>query len=106
MKRSATARRPSPHRPVAWPTYVRSPMTQSYSDEVRETVAIEGQVIMPFYLIIDVSGSMSGDEQKLTFAIDDLIQTIRKDPVVDDLVMLSIITFNHAAQSVVPLGSP
>lgn len=81
-------------------------MTQSYSEEVRETAAIDGQVIMPFYLIIDISGSMTGDEQNLTAAIDDLIQAIRKDPVVDDLVMLSIITFNHIAQTVVPLGSP
>jgi hypothetical protein len=81
-------------------------MTQSYSEEIRETAVTDGQVIMPFYLIADVSGSMQGDVQELSIAIDDLIQTIRKDPVVDDLVMLSIITFNHSAQTLVPLGSP
>jgi hypothetical protein len=76
------------------------------TDTVRETTAVTGQVIMPFYLLVDVSYSMKDDERELTAAIGDLISEISNDPVVDDLVMLSIITFNHAAQTIVPLDSP
>jgi von Willebrand factor type A domain len=81
-------------------------MTDSDSEVVREDRVLEGQVIMPFYLIADVSGSMRQDERELNEALADLIRAIMKDPVVDDLVMLSVITFNHAAQTVVPLSSP
>jgi hypothetical protein len=82
-------------------------MTSSNLDEVvRENAAREGQVIMPFYLIADVSSSMAGDAVELNTAIADLIDAIVKDPVVDDLVMLSVITFNHDAATVVPLSSP
>ncbi|MTD54794.1 vWA domain-containing protein [Amycolatopsis pithecellobii] len=81
-------------------------MTQSTADEVSESTLTDGQVIMPFYLIVDVSSSMSGDIQELNEAIQQLIRDICDDPVVDDLVMLSIITFNHNAQTIVPLDSP
>ncbi|HEX5407649.1 MAG TPA: VWA domain-containing protein [Pseudonocardiaceae bacterium] len=85
---------------------VSDPMTQSYSEEISDTAVVAGQVIMPFYLVVDVSSSMRGDEKELNEAIVEMIQTIRKDPVVDDLVMLSIITFNHTATTIVPLSSP
>lgn len=81
-------------------------MTQSHSDEIREVAVIDGQVIMPFYLIVDVSGSMVGDIAELESAIAELVATIREDPIVDDMVMLSIITFNSDARTVVPLSSP
>ena len=81
-------------------------MTNSNVEVMHENAVVEGQVIMPFYLLIDVSSSMRGDEQQLNTAIADLIRAIVKDPVVDDLVMLSLITFNHAAETVVPLSSP
>jgi hypothetical protein len=76
------------------------------TEVIRETAAIDGQVIMPFYFLVDVSSSMSRDVQPLTQAVEDLIRDIQKDPVVDDLVMLGIITFNSSARTVVPLGSP
>jgi uncharacterized protein YegL len=81
-------------------------MTQFSTEEVSESVATDGQVIMPFYLIADVSASMADDVQKLSAALDELVLAIRKDPVVDDLVMLSVITFNHTARTVAPLASP
>lgn len=81
-------------------------MTYSDVEFVRETTADEGRVIMPFYLLVDVSGSMSRDAGELNGAVAELIRTIVKDPVVDDLVMLSIITFNHMANTIVPLSSP
>ncbi|WP_326946650.1 VWA domain-containing protein [Amycolatopsis sp. NBC_01307] len=71
-----------------------------------DTSLSDGQMIMPFYLLVDVSSSMSGDVGELTTAINDMVQAILKDPVVDDLVMLSIITFNHTASTIVPLSPP
>lgn len=80
--------------------------TYGESDEVRENqTAVQGQVIMPFYLICDVSGSMSGDIGHLSSGIRDLIDSVKADPVVEDLTMLGIITFNHQAQVAVPLDS-
>jgi len=66
----------------------------------------EGQVVMPFYIICDVSGSMYGDMAALNSGLAQLRQEIMKDPVVDDLVMLSVIAFNHDARTVVPLTAP
>jgi len=68
--------------------------------------AAEGQVIMPFYIICDVSGSMWVDIPALNAGIAQLKQDIMRDPVVDDLTMLSIITFADAARTVVPLSFP
>ncbi|MDS0132733.1 MULTISPECIES: VWA domain-containing protein [unclassified Amycolatopsis] len=81
-------------------------MTQVSSETVSDTSASDGQMIMPFYLIVDVSSSMSGDIGELRTALDDMVQAILEDPVVDDLVMLGIITFNHTATTVVPLCPP
>lgn len=81
-------------------------MTHSENEAVQEDRIIEGQVILPFYLIADVSGSMRSEEQQLNESMNELVQTIMKDPIVDDMVMLSVITFNSTAQTVVPLSSP
>lgn len=81
-------------------------MMTSDTESISDAAAVDGQVIMPFYLIVDVSGSMSSEEAELNAALTELVDTIRLDPVVDDLVMLSIITFNHNAQTVAPLASP
>jgi hypothetical protein len=80
--------------------------TSGNADAVRDTALTAGQVILPFYLLADVSSSMRGDVAELNSAVAELIRDIQKDPVVDDLVMLSIITFNHRAETAVPLGSP
>lgn len=66
----------------------------------------EGQVVMPFYVICDVSGSMCGDMASLNQGVSDLRDEIKKDPVADDLAMLSIISFDDAARTVVPLDFP
>jgi uncharacterized protein YegL len=68
--------------------------------------ATEGQVVMPFYIVCDVSGSMCGDMAVLNAGITDLCQEIMKDPVADDLSMLSIIAFDDTARTVVPLDFP
>jgi uncharacterized protein YegL len=68
--------------------------------------ATEGQVVMPFYIVCDVSGSMYGDLAALNAGIADLCQEIMKDPVADDLAMLSVIAFDDTARTVVPLNFP
>jgi uncharacterized protein YegL len=66
----------------------------------------EGQVVMPFYILCDVSGSMWVDIPALNAGIRELQQAIMRDPVVDDLTMLSVITFADTAHTVVPLDFP
>lgn len=66
----------------------------------------EGQVVMPFYIICDVSGSMCGDMATLNQGVADLRDEIKRDPVADDLAMLSIISFDDKARTVVPLDFP
>lgn len=68
--------------------------------------SLEGQVIMPFYIVCDVSSSMSGDINALNDALEQLHKDIMADPVVDDLTMLSVISFNHAAHTEVALDAP
>ena len=68
--------------------------------------ATEGQVVMPFYIVCDVSGSMAGDIGELNAGVTGLCQEIMKDPVADDLAMLSIIAFDDTARTVVPLNFP
>jgi uncharacterized protein YegL len=67
---------------------------------------IEGQIVMPFYILCDVSGSMWVDIPALNAGIAQLQQEIMRDPVVDDLTMISVITFADTAHTVVPLSFP
>jgi len=76
-----------------------------FTDTVATTV-VEGQIIMPFYIICDVSGSMHGDMAELDRSLRALQDDIMNNPVVDDLTMLSVITFHSTAQTVVPLAAP
>ncbi|GAA1640336.1 vWA domain-containing protein [Actinoplanes couchii] len=68
--------------------------------------ATEGQIVMPFYIVCDVSGSMCGDMAQLNAGVQALRDEIMKDPVADDLAMLSIIAFDSTARTVVPLDTP
>jgi len=68
--------------------------------------ALEGQVVMPFYILCDVSGSMAPDMPDLAHGLRDLYQGLLNDPIVNDLVMMSVITFNDSARTVVPLAAP
>jgi uncharacterized protein YegL len=71
-----------------------------------ESTSAKGRVVMPFYLVVDVSGSMRKHVAELNQAVDDLVAQICRDPVVDDYVMMSIISFSTEAKVVMPLGSP
>jgi len=76
------------------------------SDNVTAVDRVEGQLIMPFYILCDVSYSMHRDMNDLNQALSDLRVDIMSDPVVDDLTMLSVITFESTARTVVPLAAP
>lgn len=82
-------------------------MTETVQESVMgEQSRVEGQLVMPFYVICDVSASMSGDMVELQSALEQLKTDIMKDPVVDDLTMLSVIAFGSGAQTLVPLSPP
>lgn len=64
----------------------------------------EGQIVMPFYLVCDVSASMSGDMPTLNAGIRKLRRAIVGQPQVDDVAQIGIIEFSSTAQVVLPLG--
>ena len=74
-------------------------------ERVRDRVGAEkGQLVMPFYLICDVSGSMSGDMQELNEGVKRLRRAMVAEPVVDDVAQVCIMTFSDAAKVVMPIA--
>jgi uncharacterized protein YegL len=65
-----------------------------------------GQIVMPFYVLCDVSGSMAPDLAELTEGLHALHRGLLAEPVINDLVMMSVITFNDSARTAVPLAAP
>jgi len=61
-------------------------------------------LVMPFYIICDTSGSMKPHLSVLSESLESLVSQITRDPLVDDMVMLSIIAFDSEARVVVPLA--
>jgi uncharacterized protein YegL len=73
-------------------------------ERVRERArAEEGQLVMPFYLICDVSGSMSRDMPELNDGVRRLRRAIVAEPVVDDVAQVCIMTFSDVAKVVMPM---
>ncbi|NME70121.1 vWA domain-containing protein [Flammeovirga aprica] len=59
---------------------------------------------LPVYLLLDVSTSMMGDPiEAVKNGLKTLVTGLRQDPYALETAYLSIITFNHQAQQVVPL---
>jgi uncharacterized protein YegL len=59
---------------------------------------------LPVYLLLDVSGSMSGEPiEAVKTGVQMLISTLRQDPYALETAWLSVITFDSSAQQVVPL---
>jgi uncharacterized protein YegL len=59
---------------------------------------------LPVYLILDTSGSMSGEPiEEVTNGVQMLVTTLRSDPYALETVYLSFITFDSEARQVVPL---
>ncbi len=73
-------------------------------ERVRERAgAEEGQLVMPFYLICDVSGSMNRDMQELNKGVKKLRRAIVAEPVVDDVAQVCVMTFSDMAKVVMPM---
>lgn len=64
----------------------------------------EGQMVMPFYIICDVSGSMTRDMPALNEGIQKLHRSIVQNPVVDDVAHISVISFSNDARTLMPLS--
>ena len=66
--------------------------------------AEQGQLVMPFYLICDVSFSMYREMGALNEGVRRLRQAIVSEPVVDDVAQVCIMTFSDKAKIIVPMG--
>ena len=66
--------------------------------------AEEGQIVMPFYLLCDVSASMTNDMPALNEGIRRLRRAIVAQPQVDDVAQIGIIEFSCTARVVLPLS--
>jgi uncharacterized protein YegL len=72
---------------------------------VRErTVVEQGQTVMPFYLICDVSHSMYSEIPALNDGIRQLLRAIVAVPSVEHVAQVSIITFSGEAKVVAPMS--
>jgi uncharacterized protein YegL len=59
---------------------------------------------LPVYLLLDTSGSMHGEAiEAVKVGLDTLVSALRGDPQALENAYLSVITFNSAAQVLVPL---
>jgi uncharacterized protein YegL len=66
--------------------------------------AEQGQLVMPFYLICDVSYSMANEMPSLNRGVRRLRQAIVTEPVVDEVAQICVMTFSDKAKVIVPLG--
>ena len=72
--------------------------------QVPERAAIEpAQLVMPFYLICDVSSSMQGDMPALNDAVRRLRRAIAAEPAADDVVEVCMMTFSDTGKVAMPL---
>lgn len=59
---------------------------------------------LPVYLILDVSGSMSGEPiEAVKSGVQTLVSTLRQDPYALETAYLSVITFDDSARQLIPL---
>lgn len=73
-------------------------VTQEYA------VVDPGQLVMPFYVLCDVSYSMTNDMPALNEGIQRLRRAIVSEPAIDDVAHISIMTFSDEGKVVVPLS--
>ena len=59
---------------------------------------------LPVYIVLDVSGSMTGEPiEAVKNGLKTMISALRQDPYALETAYISVITFNHNAEQVVPL---
>ncbi|PKH40155.1 Uncharacterized conserved protein YegL, contains vWA domain of TerY type [Nocardioides alpinus] len=73
--------------------------------DVRDHGAQEGDLVMPFYIVCDTSGSMSGDMANVHEALLELQQEVKDTPLIADLTQIGVLTFNSSSQVAIPLGN-
>jgi uncharacterized protein YegL len=61
-------------------------------------------MVMPFYVICDVSYSMVNDMAELNAGVKRLRQSITAEPLVDDVAHVALMTFSDTAKVVMPLS--
>jgi uncharacterized protein YegL len=89
------------------PAAATVPATASDGERVAErTEVVRGQLVMLFYLLCDVSVSMTYDLPALQDGLRRLIDAIAAQPVLDDVTQICVMTFSDSAQVVTPLGQP
>jgi uncharacterized protein YegL len=77
-------------------------MTEEMVNE--RTWVEQGQLVMPFYLICDVSLSMKNDMSALNNHVRGLRRAIVAEPVVDDVAQICVMSFSNDAKVVMPMG--
>jgi uncharacterized protein YegL len=81
------------------------PTQYAYGESAREYATVEkGQLVMPFYLLCDVSLSMTGDMNALNQGIQRLRRAIVSEPAVDDVAHIGLLTFSDAGKVMMPLS--
>lgn len=77
----------------------------AFKEPSREYATVEpGQLVMPFYLLCDVSLSMSHDMRALNQGIARLRRAIVSEPAVDDVAHIGVLTFSDTSKVVLPLS--
>lgn len=80
---------------------VAAGMDQEYASERM------GESIFPIFLVIDTSGSMSGERIKAAGELVPAIQDVcLENPAVADMLRMGVITFNSRATVYMPFGKP
>lgn len=79
-------------------------MTATREQVVEQNDPEQGSFVMPFYLLCDVSQSMTAAMPALNQTLRALWQAIVNEPVVDDVARVCIMSFSDTARVVVPLG--
>ena len=75
------------------------------SEEISERAGVEpGTIVMPFYLLCDVSGSMAGDMGALNDGVRRLWQAILEEPVVHDVAQVCVMSFSNTGRVLTPMG--
>ena len=75
------------------------------TDQINERAGVERDtIVMPFYLLCDVSGSMADDMGTLNDGVRRLWAAILEEPVVYDVAQVCIISFSDTARIITPMG--
>ena len=64
----------------------------------------ENGILLPFYLVVDVSWSMSGSKlQQANMILPEVADSLAKNPILNDKIRFSLIDFSDDARAVLPL---